>query len=77
LQPLAPFPAFQARSAEEDAEGEEEDADAEGEEDFGLELDDANTEDPTLYCFCQRVSYGNVGDTLEMSKHRLIEFVYR
>ena len=53
LQPLAPFPSF--------VDGEEEDADAEGEEDLGLEMDDGTGEDVALYCFCQRVSYGNVG----------------
>jgi hypothetical protein len=37
---------------------EEEEADAEGEEDWANE--EANAEDPTLYCVCQRVSYGNV-----------------
>lgn len=43
-------------------EDEEEDAeaDAEGEEDWGQEVDETNADDPTLYCFCHRVSYGNV-----------------
>lgn len=40
---------------EEDAE-----ADAEGEEDWAQEVDETNADDPTLYCFCHRVSYGNM-----------------
>lgn len=62
LQPLAPYPSHHGRAADEDADGEDEDADAEGEEDLGVEYDETNAEDPTLYCFCQRVSYGNVSD---------------
>lgn len=43
-------------------EDEEEDAeaDAEGEEEWAQEVDETNADDPTLYCFCHRVSYGNV-----------------
>lgn len=48
------------KEEEEDEEEEEEDADAEGEEDWGAEADETNADDPTLYCFCHRVSYGNV-----------------
>ena len=44
---------------DEDADGEEE-VDAEGEEDWTHEGEELNADDPSLYCFCQRVSYGNV-----------------
>lgn len=73
LQPLAPYPT--SRPGEEDAEGEDEDADAEGEEDLGVEYDETNAEDPTLYCFCQRVSYGNVRPILLPSGIKLTSIV--
>lgn len=52
----------QGKKVEE--EEEEIEADAEGEEDWGAEVDEANADDPTLYCFCHRVSYGNVSPLL-------------
>ena len=51
-----------ARKSGKKQEDEEEDAeaDAEGEEEWAQEVDETNADDPTLYCFCHRVSYGNV-----------------
>ena len=46
--------------ADHDEEDEDAEADAEGEEDWGNEADETNADDPTLYCLCHRVSYGNV-----------------
>ena len=45
----------------------DEDADAEGEEDWGNEADETNADDPTLYCLCHRVSYGNVSRARQLA----------
>lgn len=62
-----------ARKNGKKQEDEEEDAeaDAEGEEEWAQEVDETNADDPTLYCFCHRVSYGNVSALLTVHIVRL------
>ena len=50
-----------AEGEEEDAEGEDEDAEGEDEDAEGEEDEDgADAEDQELYCYCQKLSYGEV-----------------
>jgi hypothetical protein len=44
------------------------DEDAEGEEDVEEGAEEAETEDQSLYCFCQRQSYGEVSSALSVMR---------